>query len=202
MQRDSGERQYFTMEPTKDLTIIQTPPDSCISWDRDIDKEYFPRIDYLWETLSWNGLLAWHTRHGLVCAPRNIAIKFDAKWLEQTEKYVRQFEQAIAMREVNTLWFVDYRLQRGAEGMKLQESKEPQANKKVFNAMGRRFVEVDWGDRWRIWDEAANEFACSEAFHFVNQLEDHIYLDSLQREEDRIYHRFRPDLKVLACEPL
>lgn len=144
LQGDSGESQYFTIQPLRDLIIIETPPDSCISFDRAINDERFPPIiDDLWESLSWSALLSWRwSRYGVVCAPRNVAINFDAKWLEQTEKYLRLFEGALKMEAVNTLWFVDHGLRRDPLGMKLREHKDLQEYMRTFNAMGQRFVEV------------------------------------------------------------
>lgn len=105
LQADNGEPQYFTIQPLRDLIIIEIPPDSCFSWDRAINNEPFPPIiDDLWKSFSWSALLSWRwSRYGVVCAPRNVAINFDAKWLDQTEKYLTLFKRALKMREVYTL---------------------------------------------------------------------------------------------------
>lgn len=194
LQRDGGEQQYFTIQPMRDLIIIQVLPDSCISWDREVDKEIFPPIDDLWDSLPWNNALAWRSQYGVTCWPRNIAIEFDPKWLKQPKKYIRQFRGALDMKKVDTLWFIDDRLQRDPEGGRLQESIDLQKDKKVFNATGRRFIELHACDPG--WRKAGRE-----AFDFVDKLEDIQYLSSIT-ERGGCYPSPRCSFGVLACELL
>lgn len=201
LQRDGGEQQYFTIQPVKDLIIIQVLPGSCISWDRDVDNEVFPPIDDLWENLPWNDFLSWRSQYDVECWPRNIAVQFDPTWLEQTKKYIRQFRGALHMKKIDTLWFIDDRLQRDPEGMRLQMSIDLQEKKKFFNAMGRRFIEVHACDPgWGVIATDSDE-AGREAFDFVHKLEDIQYLSSISEREEP-YYCTTCNFKVLACELL
>lgn len=159
-----------------------------------------PIIDDLWKSLSWSALLSWRwSRYGVVCAPRNVAIDSDVKWLEQTEEYLRLFKGALKMGAVYTLWFLDHELRRDARGMKLQEHKDLQEHARVFNGMGQRFVEVHWWDPgWQVWDEAANEFIRSKALGFVARLNELKSLSSAWQRDEIDF----PDFRVLACESL
>lgn len=208
LQRDGGEQQYFTIQPGKDLIIIQVIPNLCISWDREDDKELFPPVDDLWENLPWNDFFAWRSQYDIRCWPRNIAIKFDPKWLEQPKKYIRKFRGALDMKKVDILWFIDDRLQRDAEGGRLQMSIDLQKDKKVFNATGRKFIEVHACDPgWRVAATESDEVRREayevgrEAFEFVNKLEDIQYLSSIT-ERGGCYYSPRCNFGVLACELL
>lgn len=94
---------------------------------------------------------------------------------------------------------MDHGLRRDARGIKLRGHKDFQEYSRVFNAMGRRFMEVHPADPgWHIWDETANEFVRSKALDFVARLNElRFFSFSVNGDES-----FSPDFRVLACELL
>lgn len=174
-----------------------------MSWDRDLNHyRGIQPIDDLWEFLPRNQFLTWGVPRCVVCVPQNVAIEFDAKWCEQTEKYIRSFEGVLMMEKVDTVWFVDYRLQRDTQSMSEEMSQYLQANREVFYAQDRRFVEVDsWDSEWRVWDEAGKESVSGGVFEFVNKLEDLQWASYLTEDDDGNLVPM-PVLKVLGCELL
>lgn len=201
LQTESGERQYFTIQPMKDLIIIQTPPSSCMSWNREFERKLYPEVDERWWSLPRSDLLSWRVPRCVVCAPRNIAIEFDAKWSYQFEEYGPHFEGVSSMEHVETVWFVDYRLQRAPQGAGAEESQHARADRKVFHAQDRRFVEVSPRDaEWIVCDVAGKECFGREAFEFVARL-NYCRMGSYLEDDEENWIP-RPVLKVLACEIL
>lgn len=195
LQRESGERQYFTIQLMKDLIVIQNSPSSWVSWDRDIERNPYDPWDFRWWHLSRSDFLAWRVPRCVVCAPRNVAFEFDVRWSEQTEKYTSLFTRVDMMERVETVWFVDYRLQRNPQGVSAEESQRLQANRQVFYAQDRRFVEVAPRDAgWIVCDEAGKQCYGGQVFEFINRLEN---LGCDGSVEDPV-----PVLKVLGCELL
>lgn len=197
LQRDNGERQHLTVQPMKDLIILQTLPGSHSSLDRSIDDEILPEIDEWWDRLRYCNMYVWlGWPHGTCCHPENIAFQFDPKWMEQKEKAVRRFNQALYMH-ISTLWFVDDRLQLKPEGERLERTFES----KVFNAMGRRFVEVDYRDVV-VSESCEWEY---QVFDFVNRLEDMRHTSMSMDRSLWFNTGWEPsgcEFKVLACELL
>lgn len=107
------------------------------------------------------------------------------------------------MERVETIWFVDYRLQRKPQKvLSAEESQRLQANRQVFYAQDRRFVEVSPVDsEWIVRDEAGKECYGGQVFGFINRLG---YRQSLGYHVEDDEGNLIPDpvLKVLGCELL
>ncbi|KAI7785622.1 hypothetical protein LA080_006642 [Diaporthe eres] len=206
LQRESGERQYFTIQPMKDLIIIQDSPSSCMSWDRDIRYKISgpaAPVDDRWWFLSRNAFLTWRVPRCVVCAPRNVAFEFDVKWCDQIKKYRTVFLGVLMMERVETIWFVDYRLQRNPQkSLSAEESQRLQANRQVFYAQDRRFVEVSPVDsEWIVRDEAGEECYGGQVFEFITWLGYRRFF-GYHVEDDEGNSIPDPVLKVLGCELL
>lgn len=80
-----------------------------------------------------------------------------------------------------------------------------QKDKKVFNAMGRRFVEVHACDPGWVVAATDSDGAEHRAFDFVQRLEDIQYSSSTDERGERYYdskYNFEVFFGVLACELL
>ncbi|KAJ0108980.1 hypothetical protein J7T55_005528 [Diaporthe amygdali] len=197
LQRNSGERQFFTIYPETDLIILQALPDSRLSWDRGDDEFAHPTEN----RFSCYPLFPGKTGPYSVCPPNsnNFALEFDPKWLTQGGKYMDRFESALKMTGVHSIWFIDHKLKRNLQHLSSREREDFRENRAVFYTTDRRFIEVACYDsEWGIWDEAAQSHVGCKAFDFVHELDD------LRITSGRSEGRYWPVLafRVLACELL
>ncbi|KAG6362718.1 hypothetical protein INS49_007811 [Diaporthe citri] len=167
-------------------------PDGNLSWTQWNPSTYM-EDSALWTTCRDSRSLDFRCRHG----DSSLA----NRWCYQTEKYVPHFGGASGMEHVETVWFVDYRLQRAPQGVSAEESQHLQANRKVFYAQDRRFVEVSPRDAgWIVCDEAGKECFGREAFEFIKRLNNLTCGSYVEDDEENLVPR--PVLKVLGCELL
>ncbi|KAL1873201.1 hypothetical protein Daus18300_004020 [Diaporthe australafricana] len=208
LQRGNGELQYFTIQPSTDLIILQTFPSSYLSWECPQEGRFFSPLEELWLALFGHSLFSWgldtsRRNKEIICCPLNVAIEFEPRWA-QGEDYLAKFEAATTMLEIDTVWLIDYRLKLNAEVLKEETGKNRYGHdRKVFYARGRRFVEVEWKDyKSGEGDEAAVEVVGHEVFKFIRRLRN-LRLVSARLGIFYMGQGWKMyDFKVLACGPI